>query len=115
MIVPGTFSNKYFDIINIWWHCSWVVNSIFWIKVLINSIEDDKYNILYEDGTLYSVVIDDIRIRLPQEVKKNTTIGREIQKYIEAGKLVPDQFVVEMVKLEVKGKDNFIACRWFYY
>ena len=39
----------------------------------INSIEDDKYNILYEDGTLYSVVIDDIRIRLPQEVKKNTT------------------------------------------
>ena len=45
---------------------------------------------------------------LREEVKKDTPIGREVKKFIEKGALVPDQFVVEMVKLEVKGKDNFI-------
>lgn len=45
---------------------------------------------------------------LREEVNKGTTIGKEIKKYIEAGKLVPDKFVVEMVKLEVKDKDKYI-------
>ena len=45
---------------------------------------------------------------LREEIRKGTTIGKEIQKYTEKGSLVPDNFVVEMVKLEVKGKDNFI-------
>ncbi|MBI2662019.1 nucleoside monophosphate kinase [Candidatus Woesearchaeota archaeon] len=45
---------------------------------------------------------------LREEVVKGTRIGKEIKSYIESGKLVPDRFVVEMVKLEVKGKDNYI-------
>lgn len=45
---------------------------------------------------------------LREEVKKGTTIGKEIAKYLQQGKLVPDQFVVEMIKLEVRGKNNYI-------
>lgn len=45
---------------------------------------------------------------LREEVSKGTTIGKDIQKYIESGKLVPDRFVVEMVKLEVEGKENYV-------
>ena len=45
---------------------------------------------------------------LREEVREETTIGKEIKKFIEKGELVPDQFVVEMIKLEIKGKDNFI-------
>ncbi len=45
---------------------------------------------------------------LREEVSKKTTIGEEIQKYMEKGDLVPDQFVVELVKLAIDGKDNFL-------
>lgn len=45
---------------------------------------------------------------LREEVKKDTTIGRDIKEIIEKGNLVPDQFVVEIIKLEVKDKDNYI-------
>lgn len=45
---------------------------------------------------------------LREEVAKGTTIGKEIKRFIESGELVPDKFVAEMVKLEVKGKDNYI-------
>ncbi|MBU1112198.1 MAG: nucleoside monophosphate kinase [Nanoarchaeota archaeon] len=45
---------------------------------------------------------------LREEVKKGTTIGKDIKKYIENGDLVPDQFVVEMVKLEVNDKEDYI-------
>ncbi|SRR3989344_2297441 len=45
---------------------------------------------------------------LREEVKKDTTIGRDIKNLIEKGNLVPDQLVVEIIKLEVKGKDNYI-------
>jgi len=45
---------------------------------------------------------------LREEVRTETTIGKEIKKFIEKGELVPDQFVVEMVKLELNGKDNYI-------
>lgn len=45
---------------------------------------------------------------LREEVAKNTTLGKEIKKYMEKGKLVPDEFVTEMVKLEVKDKKNYI-------
>jgi len=45
---------------------------------------------------------------LREEVAKGTTIGKDIKNYIESGKLVPDRFVVEMVKLEVVGKENYI-------
>ena len=39
---------------------------------------------------------------LREEVRKETTLGFEIKKYIEKGNLVPNQFVVEIVKLEIK-------------
>ena len=45
---------------------------------------------------------------LREEVKKDTTIGKDIKKYMENGDLVPDQFVVEMVKLEIKDKEDYI-------
>ena len=43
-----------------------------------------------------------------EEVKKNTSIGKEIKKYIEKGRLLPDQFTIEMVKLEVAGKKKYM-------
>ncbi|MBU0457299.1 MAG: nucleoside monophosphate kinase [Nanoarchaeota archaeon] len=45
---------------------------------------------------------------LREEVQKKTTIGKDIKEYIDRGELVPNKFVVEMVKLEVKNKDNYI-------
>ncbi len=45
---------------------------------------------------------------LREEVEKDTTIGREIKKYIEKGILVPDHLVVDIVKLEVNNHKNFI-------
>ncbi len=45
---------------------------------------------------------------LREEVSKNTTIGRDIKQYMERGDLVPDKFVVEMVKLEIKDKEDYI-------
>lgn len=45
---------------------------------------------------------------LREEVNKKTAIGTEISKYINKGKLVPDKFVAEMVRLEVKNKKDYI-------
>lgn len=45
---------------------------------------------------------------LREEIAKNTTLGKEIKKYLEKGKLVPDEFVTEMIKLEVKTKKSYI-------
>ncbi len=45
---------------------------------------------------------------LREEVQKGTTLGKKIKTYINAGKLVPSEFVVEMVKLQVQGQNNFI-------
>jgi len=45
---------------------------------------------------------------LREEVAKETTIGKEIKKYISQGELVPAKFVVELVKLEVAKKTDYI-------
>ncbi|MEK6900428.1 MAG: nucleoside monophosphate kinase [Nanoarchaeota archaeon] len=45
---------------------------------------------------------------LREEVAKGTSIGKEIQKYIEKGRLVPAEFVVQLVKLEVADKKKYI-------
>jgi adenylate kinase len=45
---------------------------------------------------------------LREEVRKETTIGKEIAKYMEKGELVPNKFVVEMVRLEINQKKNFV-------
>lgn len=65
----------------------------------------NDYSLLHIYYSLLHISAGEI---LREEVQKETTLGKEIKKYIETGKLVPDQFVVEIVKLEVKGKDNYI-------
>jgi adenylate kinase len=45
---------------------------------------------------------------LREEIKKDTSIGQEIKKIVESGKLVPDQFVVEVMKLETQGRNSYI-------
>ncbi len=45
---------------------------------------------------------------LREEVAKNTTIGQQIKQYIDRGELVPPEFVVQLVKLAVKNKTNYI-------
>lgn len=45
---------------------------------------------------------------LREEVSKETTLGREIKKYIEKGHLVPNKLIVEIIKLEITRKKNFV-------
>ncbi len=45
---------------------------------------------------------------LRKEAKKNTAQGRETKKTIEAGKLVPNQLIVGMVKEAVKNKKKYL-------
>src|SRR3989338_8718658 len=45
---------------------------------------------------------------LREEVHKKTTIGLQIKQYIDRGELVPPEFVVQLVKLAVQNKDNYI-------
>lgn len=45
---------------------------------------------------------------LREEVRKGTTIGKEIKGIMEKGDLVPNKFVVEIVKLQIEGKKNYI-------
>jgi len=45
---------------------------------------------------------------LREEVTKNTTIGKQIKQYIDRGELVPPEFVVQLVKLAVQHKNNYI-------
>lgn len=60
---------------------------------------------LIKDFNLYHISAGEL---LREEVNKQTTIGKDIQKYIEKGRLVPNHLVVEMVKLEAAGKKNYI-------
>lgn len=45
---------------------------------------------------------------LREETKKGTPIGNEIAKYIDKGHIVPTNIVVEMMKLEARGKKQVI-------
>ena len=45
---------------------------------------------------------------LREEVNKKTSIGKEIKKYIDGGDLVPDEFVTQLIRLEIERKDNYI-------
>lgn len=45
---------------------------------------------------------------LREEVSKKTSLGQEIKKYIDQGNLVPDEFVTQLILLEIKHKDNYI-------
>ena len=66
-------------------------------------------------GTVSEKLVKDFSLKhvspgvlLREEVAKETTIGKDIKKIIESGDLVPDQLVVEIVKLEINNKNNFI-------
>ena len=45
---------------------------------------------------------------LREEIAKGTVIGKQIKKYTDKGDLVPDQFVVELVKMSLKGHPQYI-------
>lgn len=45
---------------------------------------------------------------LREEVAKGTTIGKDIQKIMEKGGLVPNNLVNEIVRLEIQGKKHYI-------
>ena len=45
---------------------------------------------------------------LREEVNKKTSIGKEIKKCIDRGDLVPDEFVTQLIRLEIERKDNYI-------
>ena len=45
---------------------------------------------------------------LREEVSKDTTLGREIKKYMDKGRLVPHKLVVELVKLEIAKKKKYL-------
>ena len=47
-------------------------------------------------------------VLLRDQVDKNTEIANEIKAFMEKGKLVPNEFVVQLMKLEIDGKDNYI-------
>lgn len=43
-----------------------------------------------------------------EEVQKNTLIGQQIKQLIDAGQLVPDHLAIEVIRLVIKNKDNYI-------
>ncbi len=45
---------------------------------------------------------------LREEVNKKTTLGKVIKKYIDRGHLVPDEFITQLILLEIKDKKNYI-------
>jgi adenylate kinase len=60
---------------------------------------------LAKDFNIYTVSAGAL---LREEIKKGTTLGKDLKKFVESGDLVPDQFVVELIKLDVKEKKDFI-------
>jgi adenylate kinase len=45
---------------------------------------------------------------LREEIAKGTSLGKEIHKYVDKGLLVPTDLVVDIVKLEVLGKEHYV-------
>ena len=45
---------------------------------------------------------------LREEVAKGTTIGKDIKKMMEQGRLVPNKLVNEIVRLEIRGKKHYL-------
>ncbi len=40
-----------------------------------------------------------------EEVKKGTSLGKEIEKYVNAGELVPDEIIISMLKKRLEKED----------
>ena len=45
---------------------------------------------------------------LREEVSKDTALGKKIKKYIDKGRLVPHKLAVELIKLEIGKKKNYL-------
>src|SRR3989344_8000384 len=45
---------------------------------------------------------------LREEVAKGTTIGKDIQKIIEKGELVPDELSIQIMRLEIGNKKDYL-------
>jgi len=43
-----------------------------------------------------------------EEIKKGSTLGKKIEKFVKEGKLVPDEIVIEVVNEKIRNLDNFI-------
>tara|TARA_Y100000310_G_C20652486_1_gene800206 strand:- start:1389 stop:2003 length:615 start_codon:yes stop_codon:yes gene_type:complete len=66
-------------------------------------------------GTVAEKLVEDFKLfhvspgaLFREEVKKQTTLGKTIAEYMDKGKLVPNEFTDQMVKLEIEGKDNLL-------
>ncbi|MEM5815275.1 MAG: nucleoside monophosphate kinase [Candidatus Aenigmatarchaeota archaeon] len=43
-----------------------------------------------------------------EEIKKGSKLGKDVEKYIKEGNLVPDEIVIEIVREKIKNLENFI-------
>jgi len=43
-----------------------------------------------------------------ENIQQGTPLGKKAQEYMNQGKLVPDELVIDMVKDKISGMDNFI-------
>jgi adenylate kinase len=66
-------------------------------------------------GTQAQFLIHDFKLEyiypgemLREEIEKDTRIGREVKTFMDKGDLVPTQFVVEVVKLAINGKSDYL-------
>ena len=66
-------------------------------------------------GTVSAKLAHDFNLRhvstgalLREEIEKDTQIGRDVKKFVESGDLVPSKFVLELMRLDVAGKDDYI-------
>ncbi len=64
-----------------------------------------QVEIIKEKYDIEAIVTGDL---LRRHVKEGTPIGKSAASYMEAGKLVPDDIIIEMIKGEMEGKENFI-------
>jgi adenylate kinase len=60
---------------------------------------------LEEEYKLYHLSAGDL---LRDQINKDTIIGRDIKKFIEKGKLVPNHIMSEMIKLDLMDKNKFL-------
>ncbi len=66
-------------------------------------------------GTISEKLIKDLKLKhispgeiFRDDIEKKTQLGREIEKYMEGGGLVPDNLTNEIIKLEIEKQKNFL-------
>ena len=60
---------------------------------------------LAKDFGFYNVSAGEL---LREEIKKGTTIGNDIKEVVDKGDLVPADLVVEMIKVDIAGREKII-------